>query len=109
MLVHVEGFTPTAIAATQMSFSTKLIDYMMAGKPIFAVGDGKINSIAVLKKYGLAVVAELPGQIETRIKALLSGDIDIEVLFDNTVKYLETFRDIRKIQEGMIARLEGLV
>lgn len=108
MLVHVEGFTPTAIAATQMSFSTKLIDYMMAGKPIFAVGDGKINSIAVLKKYGLAVVAELPGQIETRVKALLSGDIDVEGLFDNTVKYLETFRDIRKIQEGMRARLEGL-
>lgn len=108
VLVHVEGFTPAAIAATQMSFSTKLIDYMMAGKPIFAVGDGKINSIAVLKKYGLAVVAELPGQIETRVKALLSGDIDVEGLFDNTVKYLETFRDIRKIQEGMRSRLFAL-
>ena len=109
VLVHGEGFSPAAIAATRMSFSTKLIDYMMAGKPIFAVGDLEINSIAVLKKYGLAVVAASVDEIGIRVNEFLSGCINIEQLGDHVAEYLVKYRDIRKIQEGMTERLRGLV
>ncbi len=109
VLVHVEGFSPAAISATRMSFSTKLIDYMMAGKPIFAVGDEEINSIAVLKKYGLAVVATSPEEIETGVKELLTGSINVEQLSNNVAEYLVKYRDIRKIQNGISERLRGLV
>lgn len=109
VLVHVEGFSPAAIAVTRMSFSTKLIDYMMAGKPIFAVGDLEINSIAVLKKYGLAVVAASVDEIGIRVNEFLSGCVNIEQLGDHVAEYLVNYRDIRKIQEGMTERLRGLV
>ena len=46
--MHVEGFGNDAVETVGMSFSTKIIDYMMCGKPIFAVGDIRINSIKVL-------------------------------------------------------------
>lgn len=108
-LVHVEGFSPAAIAATRMSFSTKLIDYMMAGKPIFAVGDQEINSIAVLKKYGLAVVATSVDEIKARVNEFLSGGINMEQLGANVAEYLVNYRDIRKIQKGMHERMRGLV
>lgn len=109
VLVHVEGFSPAAIAATRMSFSTKLIDYMMAGKPIFAVGDEEINSIAVLKKYELAVVATSANEIETKVREFLSGSVSVEQLSDNVTEYLMSYRDIHKIQEGISERLRGLV
>ena len=38
VLVHVEGFTPTAIAATQMSFSTKLIEFNRRAEEVWACG-----------------------------------------------------------------------
>ena len=107
--MHVEGFSPAAIAATRMSFSTKLIDYMMAGKPIFAVGDEEINSIAVLKKYELAVVATSANEIETKVREFLSGSVSVEQLSDNVTEYLMSYRDIHKIQEGISERLRGLV
>lgn len=109
VLVHVEGFSPAAIASTKMSFSTKLIDYMMAGKPIFVVGDQEINSIAVLRKYGLAVIAASVDEIGIRVNEFLSGSVNIEQLSNHVAEYLVNYRDIRKIQEGMNERLRGLV
>lgn len=109
VLVHVEGFSPAAVAATQMSFSTKLVDYMLAGRPILAIGDGRINSIEVLENHGIGVVARSEEEVSAAVDALLQDRIDPVQLHAATVDYLKTYRDRKTITDGIRSRLETLV
>lgn len=108
-LVHVEGFTKEVIDSTRMSFSTKLIDYMMAGKPIFAVGDSKINSIQVLQSHKVAVVASSEGEISSAVDLILAGQVDLTELQRNVSDYLVSKRNRTTIQEGIYTRLQSLL
>lgn len=108
-LVHVEGFGNDAVETVGMSFSTKIIDYMMCGKPIFAVGDIRINSIKVLAEHKAAVVACDDDEIGTAVSDILDGNADIEQLLKNSKDYLINYRDILKIQNGIRGRLQKLI
>ncbi|MBQ8146293.1 MAG: glycosyltransferase, partial [Clostridia bacterium] len=104
-LIHVEGFGPQAIFEAGMSFSTKIIDYMSVGKPIFAVGSESINSIRVLSNRNAAIVAKNEDDINTKIKELLNNEIDVNTVLHNAHDYLINERDIQKIQGGIKERL----
>ncbi|MBE5741940.1 MAG: glycosyltransferase family 4 protein [Clostridiales bacterium] len=108
-LVHVEGFTENAIFATRMSFSTKIIDYLVSGKPIFAVGPQEVNSIQVLQKNGIAIVATDISQIEKKLKAIYNKDVNLAEISQNVEKYLKEKRDIKVIQAGIKERMENLL
>lgn len=108
-LVHVEGFYPSGIFAAKMSFSTKIIDYLVKGKPIIAVGPYEVNSIKVLKDENIAVVATEQEEIKAKVAEILDGSIDLDKIGENVEKYLTEKRDIKKIQAGIKARLDGLV
>ena len=109
VLVHVEGFSSTAVATTRMSFSTKLIDYMVSGNLIFAIGDSEINSIAVLSKFQLAIVADSPTQIYSKTTEILDGAVKPDQFRSNIMQYLITYRDRAKIQEGIKGRIESVI
>ena len=108
-LVHVEGFGEQAIFEAGMSFSTKIIDYMLMGKPILAVGSSKINSIQVLIDYNAAVVANSKDDICAKVKELLNNEVDINAVLNNASTYLANKRDIKKIQSGIKDRLTTLL
>lgn len=108
-LIHVEGFSKEAIASTRMSFSTKLIDYMLAMKPIIAIGPSNINSIEVLADNGLAYIANDKAQIETVLDSIASGDgHEEQAMSERVIGYLREKRDRKKIQHGMLLRLKSL-
>lgn len=57
VLVHVESFEKDQMLSTSLSFSTKLVDYFEAGRPIFAMGWKNAASIKYLKDNKIGVVA----------------------------------------------------
>ena len=92
-----------------MSFSTKIIDYMMAEKPIFAVGPEEIYPIQMLKSNKLAIVSSNEEELKENVKLILTGKMDESVYVDNSIKYLKEKRDIRTIQKGMLERMHLLI
>ena len=109
LLIHIEGFDPIAIYSSSMSFSTKLIDYMMKGKVVFAIGSEKINSIKVLSDKNLAIVAKSKSEIRNRLEEITNGKTDFDKILHNVKSYLTTERNIDVIQKGIKERLENVV
>lgn len=108
-LVFVEDFSRTNVSAVRMSFSTKIIDYMMAEKPIFAVGPNEIYPIQLLKKNNLAMVSVSESELEENVKLITSGKADGSELVNNANRYLRENRDIKVIQKGIFDRLSDIV
>lgn len=108
-LVFVEDFSRTNVSAVRMSFSTKIIDYMMAEKPIFAVGPNEIYPIQLLKKNDLAIVSVNESELEENLERITSGKADGSVYVDNANRYLRENRDIKVIQKGIFDRLSDIV
>ena len=69
VLLHVESFDKKAIAATKYSFSTKIPEYLSAGKCVLAVGPAEVASIQYLTEFACAVTDEqtLPEALMTII------------------------------------------
>lgn len=109
LLVHVESFSDCGISSAKMSFSTKIIDYMLARKPIFAVGPEEVNSISFLKNKNIAVVVTKKTDIENKIANIISGDIDLAVCVNRALAYVKDERDIKKIQTGILSRMESVI
>ncbi len=58
LLLHVESFEKKEMKTTALSFSTKLVDYFMAGRPILAIGWENSASIKYLNDNEIGVVAQ---------------------------------------------------
>ena len=108
-LVHVEDFSPQSIFETRMSFSTKIIDYMLTGRPIVAIGPSSVCSIDTLLDSGTALVATSDEEILKVITAIKEHRADFNTLRKNTIKYLKENRDRIKIQDGIKKRLFSLI
>ncbi len=106
-LVHVEGADKRSVYTTKMSFSTKIIDYLQTNKPIFAYGAEDVNSISVLKRHNIAVVAN-KNNLAERLCALIDQKIDLQIINQNVKDYLLEYRDIKKIQNGIYSRLKNI-
>ena len=108
-LIHVESFSKEGISSAKMSFSTKIIDYMLSGKPIFAVGPSEVNSIEVLKNHNLAIVVENESNLWGVLNKLANNQIDLKTIGNNVYNYLKNDRNIYEIQNGIKTRLQNLV
>ncbi len=107
-MLHVEGADARSIYETRMSFSTKIIDYLQSGKPVFAYGSPEVNSIEVLKTHGTAIVADAT-DIDAVLSRLFGREIDLDEVSRNVTVYLTENRDIQKLQKGMYDRMRSLL
>lgn len=73
VLLHVESFEKQQKLATSLSFSTKLVDYFEAGKPIFALGWENAASIKYLKNNSIGVTASNPNDLTKEILSLIDN------------------------------------
>lgn len=71
ILVHAEGLSLKNRLAVRQSFSTKLVDFFVLGKCIFAVGTPDVASVAHLIEHDAAVVAAKKEEVYAKLKALL--------------------------------------
>ena len=74
ILVHVESFDPAITEYTRLSFSTKLSQYMMAGRCILAVGPKEAGSLRMLERAGGGVIINEadPAAIAAAVAPLIS-------------------------------------
>lgn len=108
MLLHIEGFSEKSLFEVKMSFSTKIIDYMLTGVPILAVGPSQANSIMVLQNDSLAITITDYQDVYEVLNKLFNKEIDVIEQRNNIVAYLKKERDITLIQEGIYNRLRSL-
>lgn len=69
ILLHVESFDKKAMAATKYSFSTKIPEYLSAGKCVLAVGPDEVASIRYLKN--VACVIHDSAELSSMLKRLI--------------------------------------
>ena len=73
ILVHVESFDPEWASYTHLSLSTKVTEYMMAGRPLLGVGPRSANSIRYISESGAGVsqmeddATELLGKVRSLV------------------------------------------
>lgn len=108
-LVHVEGFSEQSIFETRMSFSTKLIDYMMANRVILAIGPSDVCSINILQENRMAITATDECEIKTMVENIKDNSINYDELMKNVDVYVRNDRDIKVIQNAMMQRFKNLV
>ena len=63
VLIHVESFLPEDAARTRLSISTKIPQYMAAGKPILAYGPDGLSSIRYIERCGSGLTVTRVGDI----------------------------------------------
>jgi len=68
-LVHVESFDEQVIQFTRLSLSTKIPEYLAAGRPVFAIGPSSVASIEYLQENECAYV----------VTSLAANDIEKEL------------------------------
>lgn len=102
ILLHVESFEKKAIASTKYSFSTKIPEYLSAGKCILAVGPEEVASLQYLAKFACSVSddEELP-----RILASLIDDDEYRTMIKDKceIQYRKDFS--REKQEECLNRI----
>ncbi len=79
VVVFAESLEKRHRYAAKLSFSTKITDYLISGKCIFAIGDKDIAPIRYLKENDAAVISTEYSQIEANLLRLLDdvGLVDI--------------------------------
>ena len=114
MLVHVEALDLKNRLAVRQSFSTKLVDYFKAARPILAVGPHDVASIAHLIENDCALVAETVEQIEAALEAVLADSGKLNDFSENAYACGRAHHDKAVMQQMLQADLnrvikEGLV
>ncbi len=71
ILVHVESFSPESISKLQYAFSTKLAQYLCAGRPILCYAPEGSTSAEYLKQENGAVVAANLTELESGLERLI--------------------------------------
>lgn len=70
VLVHVEAMDFKNRLAVRQSFSTKIVDYLSAARPIFAVGPRDVASVSCLVEHDAAIVASNKKEVAEKLTQL---------------------------------------
>lgn len=109
MLVHVEALDLKNRLAVRQSFSTKLVDYFKAARPILAVGPHDVASIAHLIENDCALVAETVEQIEAALEAVLADSGKLDDFSENAYACGRAHHDKAVMQQMLQADLNRVV
>lgn len=109
MLVHVEALDLKNRLAVRQSFSTKLVDYFKAARPILAVGPHDVASIAHLIENDCALVAETVEQIEAALEAVLADSGKLNDFSENAYACGRAHHDKAVMQQMLQADLNRVI
>ena len=111
MLVHVESNDPTIAAYTRFSFSTKLSQYMMAGRCILGVGPAEAGSLKMISQTGAGIVTgEMePTALARVIAPVLSDHAQQKALGEQGRQWALQWCDRAEAQERLRRELVAIV
>jgi len=78
VLLHVESFEKQQMLATSLSFSTKLVDYFEAAKPILAIGWEHSASINYIKDNQIGITVSNKDQLYSELLKLIDNTNALE-------------------------------
>lgn len=78
ILVFVESLKNKCTNIARLSFSTKITDYLSAGRCIFAIGPDDLSSVEYFQQEKAAIVATKADEIKSSLLSILSDDKLIE-------------------------------
>jgi len=102
ILLHAESFEKKAIASTKYSFSTKIPEYLSAGKCVLAVGPAEVASVRYLA--GFACTVSESEKLSETLEILIKDENYRKIIKDNCIVRFE--KDFsRKKQEECLERI----
>jgi len=107
VLVHVESFAPDTARYTRLSVSTKLPQYLAAGRPVLAHGPAELASMRHLQRAGAAVLvgAEEPTLLAVRIAQLCADPSLRQRLGDSGHAFAKLCHSQQQVAERFAAEL----
>jgi hypothetical protein len=109
VLVHVESFELAERYSARLSFSTKIVDYLEAGRCILAVGWEKTGAIEYLKQHDGAVVITNRKQLNTEIADLTNNFPKIIEYGDKAFQLGKQYHQIDEIRDDLYNTLVEVV
>ena len=109
ILLFAEGTGLSYRLAAQKAFSTKIVDYLHAARPILAVGPKEMNSVAYFDRHGCGLTAETEPEITEALKHLLADSGLRQRLIAAAWRTGQTYHDRVAAQRELSGQLEGLV
>ena len=106
VLVFVESFEDDQIEKTRFSLSTKVPEYLSAGKPIFAIGPAGIGSMDYLSDVSICCYHK--EEIYTKLENLLNSEQMRLELAQKAYKKYKMYHDKAIIQEPFVAEVFGV-
>ena len=105
MLVHVEAFDRKNRLLVRQSFSTKLVDYFKAARPILAVGPRGIASIEHLAANDCALVAQSVEEICRALESVVESPDKLNTLSEKAYACGRAHHDKTAMQQMLQADL----
>lgn len=102
ILLHVESFEDKAIASTKYSFSTKIPEYLSAGKCVLAVGPDEVASMRYLANFACVITNQI--SITETLNKLINDNNYRDYIKHNCEQQFENDFSTKK-QEECLARI----
>ena len=108
ILVHVEALDLKNRLAVRQSFSTKIVDYLKAARPILAVGPKDVASIDHLIRNDCAIVADNRTELEQKLREVLENPGMMNSIVENAYECGRKYHNKETIQKMLREDLETL-
>ena len=102
LLVHVESFDLINRLKVRQSFSTKIVDYLISQKPIFAIGPLSIASISYLKKHKCGFVSCCRNDINDNLFRILDNPSLLSECSKKELECGKEFHDSLKMKKMIL-------
>lgn len=105
MLVHVEAFDVANRLRVRQSFSTKIVDYLKAARPILAVGPKNVASIDHLLRNDCAIVADNKAELAQKLGHALEHLSELSEIVEKAYECGRKYHNKQDIQAMLMQDL----
>ena len=109
MLVHVEALDLRNKLTVRQSFSTKIVDYLAASRPILAFGPKDVASIDHFVKNDCAIVADNEDELFDKLCAVISDNNKLNELSKKAFECGKKFHNKDDIDNMLRSDMEQLI
>lgn len=108
MLVHVEALDLRNRLKVRQSFSTKIVDYLKAARPILAVGPKDVASMDHLIRYDCAIVSDNKTELEQKLRGILENPSELNRVAANAYECGRKCHNKQDIQRMLLQDLKAV-
>ncbi|MBR5416377.1 MAG: hypothetical protein IK105_10640 [Thermoguttaceae bacterium] len=108
VLVLAEGDSLGYRLRTRDAFSTKIVDYLHAARPVLAVGSKEMNSVAYFERHNCGLTAETADEAADALRRLAADPELARRLADAAWKTGRAFHDTSAVHDVLVRRLAEL-